>query len=217
MDLGHAAALALGLGLLAFLEPCSVGGHLLFIKSLPEGPERKRLLPVLIFTLSRSTLMASLGVTAALIGTAFSGLQSVLWAFLGLVYLGLGALYLGGGAGWVMRRVGVWLPLPENRAGNAAALGVLFGLNIPACAAPLLAVLLGQTAARAAAGDQGILFGAMTLFLFGLALSAPILLAAFTRVGGRLMNGIARVSARMPRVTGAILMLLGAWSLYLAF
>lgn len=215
MTLWQAMALALGLGLLAFLEPCSVGGHLLFVKSLPDGPKRNRLAPTLVFTLTRSALMAALGVAAALIGAAFSGLQAILWAFLGLVYFGLGILYLAGGAGWMMRRIGVWLPLPESRSGNAAALGVLFGLNIPACAAPLLAVLLGQAAARVAAG-QGVLFGAVTLFVFGLALSAPILLAAFTDVGGRLMTRIARISGRMPRLTGVVLMVLGSWSLYLA-
>jgi len=215
MTLWQAAALALGLGLLAFLEPCSVGGHLLFIKSLPEGSKKKRLVPTLIFTLTRSALMATLGVAAALIGAAFSGLQTMLWGFLGLVYFGLGILYLSGGAGWVMRRIGTRLPLPEHRAGNAAALGLLFGLNIPACAAPLLAVLLGQAAARMAAG-QGVLFGAVTLFVFGLALSAPILVAAFTDVGGRLMTRIARISSRMPRLTGVVLMILGSWSLYLA-
>lgn len=215
MTLWQAAALALALGLLAFVEPCSVGGHLLFIKSLPAGPKTHRLVPTLVFTLTRSALMAALGVAAALIGAAFSGLQAVLWAFLGLLYFGLGILYLAGGAGWMIRRIGGRLPLPENRAGNAAALGLLFGLNIPACAAPLLAVLLGQAAARVAAG-QGVLFGAVTLFVFGLALSAPILLAAFTDAGGRLMTRIARISGRMPRLTGVVLMVLGSWSLYLA-
>jgi cytochrome c-type biogenesis protein len=205
MDMAQTLALAAGLGLLGFVEPCSVGSHLIFLKFLDQLPERQRVLQTLIFTSVRAALMAALGVLAALIGTRFLGIQRGLWAVLGSFYILLGLIYLGGGAPWMIRRMDRLLPRVSATAGGVT-LGAVFGLNIPACAAPLLTVLLG-----------GLVYGASTLLVFGLALSSPLVLAVFTRRGRRMLNGIARLAARMPRITGAVLVLLGLWSISLAF
>lgn len=214
MELFTALALAAGLGLLGFLEPCSVGSHLLFLKYINAGSPALKAFQTAVFTLTRAAFMAALGLLAAVIGTAFTGLQHGLWGVLGTLYVLLGLFYLAGGGPWLMGRLSRSLPGAQG-TGGSVGLGILFGLNIPVCAAPLLGVLLGDTAARAAAGG-GLLFGATTLFVFGLALSSPLLLAAYTRAGRRAMDAIARVSARMPRWTGAVLVFLGVWSLYLA-
>jgi cytochrome c-type biogenesis protein len=214
MDMAQTLALAAGLGLLGFVEPCSVGSHLIFLKFLDQLPERQRVLQTLIFTSVRAALMAALGVLAALIGTRFLGIQRGLWAVLGSFYILLGLIYLGGGAPWMIRRMDRLLPRVSATAGGVT-LGAVFGLNIPACAAPLLTVLLGGAAAHAAAGG-GLVYGASTLLVFGLALSSPLVLAVFTRRGRRMLNGIARLAARMPRITGAVV-LLGLWSISLAF
>jgi len=214
MELLPSLALAFGLGLLAFVEPCSVGSHLLFLKYVEQGPAPRRAMQTTLFTLTRAGFMASLGVLAALIGSRFTGLQQALWAALGTLYVVLGLIYLGGGAAWLIRRLNRVLPGAPGAAGSIG-LGVLFGLNIPACAGPLLAVLLGNTAAQAAGGG-GVAFGASTLFVFGLALSSPLVLAVATPLGRRSLERIARISARMPRWTGAALVVLGGWSLWLA-
>lgn len=214
MELLPSLVLAFGLGLLGFVEPCSVGSHLLFLKYVEQGPAPRRVAQTTLFTLTRAGFMATLGVLAALIGARFTGLQQALWAALGVLYAVLGLIYLGGGAGWLIRQLNRILPGTAGTAGSVG-LGVLFGLNIPACAGPLLAVLLGSTAAQAAAGG-GVAYGASTLFVFGLALSSPLVLAVFTRPGRRILEAIARLSARMPRWTGAVLVALGGWSLWLA-
>lgn len=210
-----ALPLAAGLGLLGFVEPCSVGSHLLFIRYLERLPRRMQAVQTLLFTLTRAALMAGLGVLAVLIGSAFTGLQHALWAVLGGLYVIVGLLYLAGGASWFLARVNRFLPRLSGTPGSLG-LGALFGLNIPACAAPLLAVLLGDAAARAAAGG-GIIFGAATLLVFGLALSSPLVLAVYTARGRRWLEALARLAGRMPRWTGVVLVALGAWTLWLAF
>ncbi|MBH02656.1 MAG: hypothetical protein CMP08_00775 [Xanthomonadales bacterium] len=214
MDIAQAGFLAAGLGLIAFVEPCSVGSHLLFLKFLDRLPERQRLYQTLVFTLARAGLMAGLGVLAAVVGTRFLGIQHGLWMALGSLYVALGLAYLAGGAPWLIRQSDRLLPRVPTTSGGAA-LGVLFGFNIPACAAPLLAVLLGGAATQAAAGG-GMAYGGVSLLIFGLALSSPLVLAVFTQRGRRLLNAIARFATRMPRITGAVLVLLGVWSIGLA-
>ncbi|WP_148862207.1 urease accessory protein UreH domain-containing protein [Marinobacter fonticola] len=214
MELLQSLALAMGLGLLGFIEPCSVGSHLIFLKFLDRLPKRQRWLQTLIFTLVRSGFMALLGVVAATIGARFLGIQETLWVVLGSVYILLGLVYLAGGASWIIRRLNRLLPHVSPTAGGVG-LGAAFGLNIPACAAPLLAVLLGDAAARAAM-DSGAAHGALSLFIFGLALSSPLVLAVFTRTGRRMMNAITRFAGRMPRWTGGVLIVLGLWSIALA-
>ena len=60
----------------------------------------------------------------------------------GALYALLGVLLLAGRAGVLMVAIGPGLRKLSGLRG-AAGLGVLFGLNIPACAAPLLAALRG--------------------------------------------------------------------------
>lgn len=214
MEPATAIALAAGLGLLGFIEPCSVGSHLLFIKYTEQATAASKAFQTVVFTLTRALFMAALGLSAAFIGSGFTGLQHGLWGALGLLYVVVGLLYAGGGAPWLVRHLGRFLPA-LGAGGGSAGLGVLFGLNIPVCAAPLLALLLGDAAARAAAGGT-VLVGGSALFVFGLALSSPLLLAVYTGFGRRILDAITRVSARMPRWTGFVLVLLGVWSLYQA-
>ncbi|WP_449329140.1 hypothetical protein [Salinisphaera aquimarina] len=173
------------------------------------------MLQTLIFTAVRAALMAALGMLAALIGTRFLGIQHGLWVVLGSFYITLGLIYLCGGAAWMIRQTHRLLPRVSAISGGVT-LGAVFGLNIPACAAPLLAVLLGGAAAQAEASG-GMMYGASTLLVFGLALSSPLVLAVFTQRGRRMLNAIARLASRMPRVTGAVLVLLGLWSISLVF
>lgn len=214
MDLIQSAVLAIGLGLLGFVEPCSVGSHLIFIRTMKDWSARQRLIQTLLFTLSRALLMAGLGIVAALIGGAFEGLQYGFWVVLGSLYIVLGLTYLAGGASWLMKHLNRALP-GRPGTGSSVALGVIFGFNIPACAAPLLAVLLGDAAARSAAGN-GVVYGGVTLLVFGLALSAPLILAVYTGFGRRLLDAITRLTGRMPRWTGVVLIALGIWSIGLA-
>jgi cytochrome c-type biogenesis protein len=90
--------------------------------------------------------------------------------------------------------------------------GVLFGLNIPACAAPLLLALLAGAAAGGAAGAT-LASGFLELALFGLALSLPLIVAVLFAPARRLLDWLAGLSGRLPLWTGLLLVALGAWSI----
>lgn len=104
----------------------------------------------------------------------------------------------------------------RTRLSTCSPLGLVFGLNIPACAAPLIAVLVGSAAAETAR-TQSALPAVWLLFVFGLALSAPLVLAVLSRWGRNLLDRIALLASRAPRWTGMVLVLLGGWSIWLAF
>jgi cytochrome c-type biogenesis protein len=205
------ALLSIGLGLLGFVEPCSMGSNLLLIKHLGERSYRSALLQLSVYTGIRALFMGLLGAAAALIGGYFFELQRALWIGLGLVYLGLGLLYLSRRQGWLIARLQSLLSSARGIRGSAA-LGLVFGLNVPACAVPLIVVLLGLSASHAASGNAPAQ-GFFSLLLFGLALSLPLVLAVLWAPARRGLDWLAGLSGRMPRWTGAVLALLGLWSI----
>jgi cytochrome c-type biogenesis protein len=90
---------------------------------------------------------------------------------------------------------------------------VLFGLNIPACSAPLLFALLGAAAASGVSGST-LASGFSSLALFGFALSLPLAVAVLFPAARRALDWFARLSGRMPRWTGILLIALGIWSIW---
>ncbi len=86
---------------------------------------------------------------------------------------------------------------------------MLFGLNIPACATPLLIVLFGA----AAVGGVSFARGFTSLALFGLALSLPLIVAVLVPSARRALDWIAGLSQRAPLWTGVVLIGLGLWSI----
>ena len=111
-----------------------------------------------------------------------------------------------------MHAIGPGLRWLRGRRG-AAALGLLFGLNIPACAAPLILAMLGLAAASGT-GAAELGAGFVSLGLFGLALSLPLVLAVVFAPVRVLLNRLAALSRRIPRWTGALFILLGLWSIW---
>jgi len=164
---------------------------------------------MLIFSLTRALLIGMLGIVAALLGSGFFIFQQGVWLILGLVYGGLGLLYLSGRSGWLSRRLGPSLNAVPRRRGSVL-LGLVLGLNIPACAAPLLFALIATTATSAQTWVQGFI----SMALFGLALSIPLILAVLLPQGRRFLDRLASVSSHAPRWTGFVLLGLAAWSVY---
>lgn len=83
MDTLSLATLALGLGLFGFIEPCTVGSHLLFVKYLEDKSGRAKLAQTVVFAVTRAIFIGALGATAAFLGTAFFNLQKGFWLLLG--------------------------------------------------------------------------------------------------------------------------------------
>ena len=210
-DPGTALLLPLGLGLLGFIEPCSIGTMLLFIKLIEEKSRSVKLAQTLAFATSRAIFTGLLGVGAALVGTAFLEFQRIGWLVMGLVYIAIGALYLTGRVGWMMRSIGPRFAHVSDTK-KSAALGIFFGLNIPACAGPLLLTLLASTASGTSGG--GLLWGFVSLALFGFALSLPLIVAVLFPAARRGLDWLAARSAKIPKWTGLLLIGLGIWSVW---
>lgn len=199
------------LGLLGFIEPCSIGSSLIFIKYLERKEAARKLAETVLFTATRAAFIGALGVLAVLLGTAFLGLQKGAWILLGAAYVVIGGLYLAGWAQVLMMSVGPSLASLSGARGSIG-LGMLFGLNIPACAAPLLLILLGAAAAGGATGST-LAGGFVSLAVFGLALSLPLVLAVLFAPARRALDWLAGLSRRMPFWTGIVLIALGLWSI----
>src|SRR5260370_29182049 len=107
-------ALPFGLGLLGFVEPCTIGSTLVFIKHI-EGLDRgEKLIEVGLFAITRALFIGALGVTAAMLGTAFLGFQRGAWIALGALYVVIGTVYVIGCAGALMIAAGPTLLRPSR-------------------------------------------------------------------------------------------------------
>ena len=204
--------LPIGLGLFGFIEPCAIGSTLLFIKTTEGSSAATKVGQVLAFTLSRAVFTGLLGALAALIGSLFLGLQKAVWVMLGVMYAAIGILYLTGRIGPLMRSFGPRLAALSSPRGSIA-LGAVLGLNIPACAGPLLLALLAASAAGGASGAT-IARGFLSLALFGTALSLPLAAAVMFASARRALDWLAALTRRMPLWTGVLFVVLGAWSIW---
>jgi cytochrome c-type biogenesis protein len=196
------------LGLLGFVEPCTLGGHILFLGTLESRTRTDRLIAVLIFTATRAFVAGLFGALITFAGQRIIGLQTGVWLIFGVIYFSLGMAYLFGGAQILKKRVD--LP-PEiwKRAGSPAILGMAFGLNIPACAAPILFGLLGL-----AATSGTILIGFLMMSLFGLSMSLPLI--AITAIP-KLASWLDILGHRLKSTRwffGLLFVLFGLWSIW---
>jgi cytochrome c-type biogenesis protein len=212
-DIFQMLVLPLGLGLLGFVEPCSIGASLLFLQIVAHVSPAARVGYAAVFIVVRTLFIGSLGAMAALIGVQFFGLQRVGWIALGVFYVLLGLAYLSGRAGLLKWSFGPTLERLTGRRG-AAALGVLFGLNIPACATPLLLALIGSAAAAGVVAGR-LLQGFASLAVFSVALSLPLAAAVIYPPIERVLTKSLHWSSSWVIAIGLVLVVVGLWSLYL--
>ena len=212
IDLMRLVGLPIGLGLFGFIEPCSIGSTLLFIKTLERQDAGSMLAQVGVFMTIRALFMGALGFVAVVLGTAFFGFQKIAWIVFGAVYALIGIFYVAGKSGVIVRSLGPSLSRLSSVSGSAV-LGVLFAFNIPACAAPFILALLGMAAANGAGGAP-FTTGFLSLALFGLALSLPIMVVALFPRTQAALDWLAGLSRRIPFWTGVVLIVLGLWSVW---
>ncbi len=204
-------ALAFGLGLLGFIEPSSLGAHGVILGQLREKERAARLAETAKFAAGRSLVLGLFGLLIAFFGGFVFTAQKGFWLALGLLYLALGlAVILNARFRWgLFGRFSFGRPSPE-RGDRSLGLGLLFGLNLPACAYPLMAALLGRGVASGAA------WGFASLFVFGLALSLPLFPLAFSERADKLFGRLARLGGAAPYVIGVVLIAISVYVLYTA-
>jgi len=90
----------------------------------------------------------------------------------------------------------------KNR--GALSLGLIFGMVIPACAIALLIALIGRALV------VGNLFGGfISLFVFGVALSSPLIFISISEKSNKIMQKIAAKAKSWPWLAGTVLILVG--------
>lgn len=116
---GAAVALLfpVGLGLLGFVEPCSIGSSVLFPRYVDGQPAARQFTQTAVFAVTRAGLMGGLGTLAALVGSAVLDVQRAGWIGLGALYVVLGVMYATGTVGVLMRRIG---PAPGSHRSRSS-------------------------------------------------------------------------------------------------
>ncbi len=205
-------ALAFGLGLLGFIESCSIGANGIFLGYLQTKDRSTRLFEILKFTLGRSAVLGLFGLGIAFVGSFIFSAQKGFWLFLGLLYLALGIIViLNARFRWgLFSRLSMMGRLMPDQKSHSVGLGLLFGLNLPACAYPLVVALLGRSALSGAA------WGFAVLFVFGLALSLPLIPLALSRHMEKILAYLSRFGSVAPYVIGLALLAISAYVLYTA-
>lgn len=205
MEIWSGIIFPLLLGLLGFIEPCSLGANLIFLQYLLSQSPQGRLFHSLLFTLTRAIFLSLLGLASVLIGQRILGVQGKYVVFLGILYLAFGLI--------VLMRQSFWsFTFPFTSLAKKSIpvlLGAAFGLTIPACASPLILALVGG-----AALSGQLWFGFSSLFVFGLGLSLPLVVAVYSE---KTREGMVRLSHRYPRglqyTVGGILVIAGLYTL----
>ena len=200
--------LPLGLGLLGFIEPCTIGGHMVFLDTQAARTRGRKFLAVCVFIAARAMVTGLFGALLGAFGAVLVGVQTWLWLVFGAIYLAIGLWFLLRGSKAFNKRIRL-APQQWRQARNPLVLGLAFGLSIPACAAPILFALLGL-----AAGSGSVFAGFAMMAIFGFGLSMPLLLVAALPV---LADGLARLGERMKRagwLIGVIFVALGLWSVW---
>ena len=196
------------LGLLGFIEPCTIGGHLVFLDTQGDRGRSGRVRAALVFSFTRALMTGLFGAVIAFVGQSLIDVQTVVWLIFGLIYFSIGAAFLLGRSGFMKWNIKL-APQTWKQVSHPIVLGLAFGLNIPACAAPILFALLGLAATAGTATS-----GFVMMFLFGLALSAPLVVFAFTPHLSGWLSRVGRWIKPRAWLTGFIFVLLGVWSIW---
>jgi cytochrome c-type biogenesis protein len=189
-------------GLIGFIEPCSLGINIIFLNRVKGYSRAKRISETFVFSLVRGFFLAIVGMSAALIGSKIITLQSTLFWVLGGVYIFLGVLAI----------INMYIPIFKYelnlskylRNVEGIALGFIFGLIIPACAISFVLALIGKSILLG-----NLVEGFISLFLFGIALSAPLVIISLFNRSNEIIAKIAEKARHIPWLAGMVLIAVG--------
>lgn len=208
MELYQVILIPIAFGLLGFVEPCSIGANIIFLGYL-ESRGSSKTLETVKFMIARALFLGLIGLAVGIVGQSlrsgaysYSLVLGILYVVLGLV--GMFWRYRGRALGSL--DLGRYLPKD-----GAVPLGVIFGLSAPACSLPLFLALIGLGAVKGAS------IGFLTLFLFGLALSAPLLWIARSQRADEALRQLGRLGARIPYLPESVLIIVGGVTILISW
>lgn len=208
MELYQITLIPIAFGLLGFVEPCSIGANIIFLGYL-QARNAGKILEAIKFTVTRALFLGLIGLLVGVVGQpmrtgtySYSLLLGVAYVVLGL--LGLWWSYRG--TGFTSLDFGRYFPKE-----GAVPLGVVFGLTAPACSLPLFLALLALGAI------EGAWVGFLSLFLFGLALSAPLVLIASSAKAEEILRSLGRKATKVTYLAGLVLISVGVITILIAW
>lgn len=202
--------LPIGLGLLGFIEPCVIGGHLLFVETQKDRSVAAQRVAVISFVLVRAAVTGFFGILVAELGAVLADVQTGLAVVFGGLYLVIGLGFLFGRENALKKKISM-APKAWKYAQNPLLLGAAFGLNIPACAAPILLGLLGVAATSGAVMNAFVM-----MFLFGFSLSVPLAVMIYIPAFSNLLDRAAKNFGKAQVAIGVVFVGLGLWSIWVA-
>lgn len=208
MELYQITIVPLAFGLLGFVEPCSIGANILFVSYLQRRGGSK-VLEAVKFTVTRALFLGLVGLGAGVVGQSLRVGTYSYSMLLGAFYTGLGLFALW----WAYRGTGL-SSLDLGRffpKGGSVPLGIVFGLSAPACSLPLFVALVGLGALN------GAWIGFLTLALFGVGLSAPLIWIARSARADEILRRLGQIPLRVPYLPGVVLIFVGVVSMLVAW
>lgn len=195
----------IGLGLLGFIEPCSLGANAIFLHYIAPFSGGRRVAEAFAFILARGIFLGVIGAAAGEVGGRVLAWQGWYIMALGVAFVLLGGLVLSGNSGFLLRFP---QPLAGRRAPTLAlGLGAVFGLSAPACATPLLVALMARSLPGGAAT------GFVQLFVFGVAMSAPLLGFVLWQGWQGSLQRLRRLHPYIPYLSGGALLGIGLYGI----
>jgi cytochrome c-type biogenesis protein len=189
-------------GLIGFFEPCSLGINIIFLNRIKGLNTAKKISETSIFSLVRGFLLALVGLSAAFIGSRIITIQTSFFMILGGVYILFGVFSILNKYKPIFK-FGINLTKYFQNKGSMA-LGFVFGLVIPACAIPLILALIGKSILLG-----NLLEGFISLFIFGITLSLPLLVFSLFAKSNEIISRISEKGRQIPWLAGMVLIVVG--------
>ncbi len=211
---------ALVAGLLSFLSPCVLplvpfylgylAGESIHMmaegEEMPENVRRKAVIGAFAFAAGMLVVFVSLGAAATAIGQALREWFDVLRWVAGAIVVVMGLHFLGVfRIGLLYRSVKAEVNVPATSIFGALLMGMAFAFGWTPCVGPALAPILMM-----AAGAETAMQGVWYLFVYGLGMTAPFIVAAFF-VGPflRWMRRFRRHLDKVEKAMGILLIVFG--------
>jgi cytochrome c-type biogenesis protein len=200
----------LGAGIVSFLAPCIVPllpAYLgMIVGETADARDPAKAVPATaIFVLGFAVVFAALGAAAGFVGSSLHSAQHVVQVVGGVIIVVMGLVMLGAVRGRFMRERRLITRIPLTGPARPFVLGVAFGAAWSPCVGPLLGAAL-TVAARSGEAARG----ALLLLAYAAGIGVPFMLAAlgFAAAPG-VTARLQRAGARIERVAGALLVVLG--------
>lgn len=216
MDISFAgAALA---GILSFFTPCvlpMVPFYLCYMAGISmselnssgeisRGAQRRLVLSSIFFALGVTSIFVLLGMGATALGQVFSQWKGVLSYVAGAILLIFGLHFLGVlRIGFLYREARIESSAAPSNVLGAYLMGLAFGFGWTPCVGPALAAIL-----MIASGFGDVVKGGMLLFVYGVSMTAPFVIAAlFAKPFLSWMQRNRKYMAHVEKVMGGMLIL----------